>query len=83
MVRTQIHLTEEQTQALKRLSASSGKSVADLVRRALELLLRAEQRGDEQEKIERAIRALGKFSSGLTDIGRNHDEYLDQAFDRP
>ncbi|MGE5645069.1 MAG: ribbon-helix-helix domain-containing protein [Acidobacteriota bacterium] len=80
MTRTQIQLEEEQIQALRRLSAESGKSIADLVRRGVELLLRAERSGGERERTERALRALGKFSSGKTDIGRHHDDYLDEVY---
>lgn len=35
MVRTQIRLTEDQHTALRRLSAATGRSVADLIREAV------------------------------------------------
>ena len=40
MIRTQIQLTEDQAQALKELSAKTGLSIAELVRRGLAPLLR-------------------------------------------
>lgn len=43
MQRTNIYLTLKQLQALKVLSARTGLSVAELVRRAVDLLLRREK----------------------------------------
>ncbi|MBI3693717.1 MAG: ribbon-helix-helix domain-containing protein [Acidobacteria bacterium] len=44
MIRTQVQLTEPQLQALRQLSAQTGKSIADLVRQSVELYLRAQRR---------------------------------------
>jgi hypothetical protein len=80
MVRTQVQLTEEQVRALKRLSAATDSSVADLIRQGVELYLGRQQRAGRDQQIERALRVAGKFSSGSTDGSVEHDRYLAEAF---
>jgi hypothetical protein len=82
MVRTQVQLTEEQLDKLRKASADTGKSVAQLVRLGVELYLSsvAQPQKDMRAMRERALKAAGKFSSGLPDLGLNHDHYLDEAF---
>ena len=81
MVRTQIQLTEEQSQALKRIAASEGKSVAELIRRSIEVMLRSKSVMSEDEKRQRAIAAAGKFSSEDVDLSTEHDRYLSEAYE--
>ena len=79
MVRTQIQLTEEQAQALKRMSARQGKSVAEIIRMSVDDLIR---RGGEKDPVEirqRALQAAGKLN-GPSDLSSNHDQYLADAF---
>lgn len=80
MTRMQVQLTEEQVQTLRRLSAETGRSIADLIREGVDRYVRAEKRGDRKEQIERALRAIGRFSSGHTDVSADHDRYLAEAF---
>jgi Ribbon-helix-helix protein, copG family len=80
MIRTQVQLTEEQLGKLRRLSAESGQSVAELVRLGVELYLQSKAKPDLDELRKRAKRAVGGFRSGFTDIGRNHDAYLAEDF---
>lgn len=82
MVRTQVQLTETQMKALRHLAAATGRSIADLVRRGVELYLGAEQRASREEQVARALRVAGKFSSGAKDGSANHDRYLAEAFKR-
>ncbi len=44
MVRTQVQLVEEQVAALRRISAETGRSMADLVREGVKLCLEAHKR---------------------------------------
>ena len=81
MVRTQIQLTEEQLGALRRISAGTGRSVADLVREGVKLYLEAQRRPPREELVRRALSIVGKFSSGPGDVSENHDRYLADAFD--
>lgn len=81
MIRTQIQLTEKQAQALKKLAARRGVSVAELVRQAVERALETEEEA-ETEKWRRAGEAVRhiRFRSGHTDISVEHDKYLAEDF---
>lgn len=79
MTRTQVQLTDAQIRSLRELAASSGVSIAELIRQGVEMVLR--DRGDRASRIERAIRATRKFRSGVSDVSTNHDRYLSEAFD--
>ena len=80
MVRTQVQFTDEQIRSLRRLSTTTGRSVADLVREGVDrYIIATDQPADERRK--RALRALGRFrSSGAGDVGIRHDHYLAEAF---
>lgn len=80
MVRTQVQLTEQQLKALRELSAQTGNSVADLIRRCVEQYLSARQHLDRNSQIERALRIVGRFRSGASDVSAEHDRYLAKAF---
>ena len=75
MIRTQIQLTDDQAQALKALSARTGLSLAELVRRGLVPLLRGGL-AEHDNRARRAADAVGRFHSGKTDISLDHDRYL-------
>jgi len=72
MVRTQILLTKHQHAVLRDLSKESGRSLADLVRAAVQAMIEA---GDDSAR-ERAIALLGTFTADRTDVSDNHDKYL-------
>jgi hypothetical protein len=80
MVRTQIQLTERQARGLKERAAREKVSMAELVRRSVDDLLSKPVVDDEDEKWERARRAVGFFDSGLTDLSINHDKYFVEAY---
>ncbi|MEK7407530.1 MAG: ribbon-helix-helix protein, CopG family [Acidobacteriota bacterium] len=80
MVRTHVQLTEDQLKALRQLSAATGQSIAEIIRQAVELYLGAQAGGSREERIERAIRFAGRFSSGARDVSADHDRYLAEAF---
>jgi Arc/MetJ-type ribon-helix-helix transcriptional regulator len=82
MVRTQIQLTEEQMADLKKLAAERGVSVAELVREGVQALLRASRGGTREEKKRRALAAVGKFRSGVTDLSTRHDDYFAEAVEQ-
>ncbi len=76
MVRTQIPLTAHQAEALRQISAETRKSIAELIRQSVELYLRARQGPTREELVKRAASVIGMSSSGLSDVGVNHDRYL-------
>jgi hypothetical protein len=80
MVRMQVQLKETQLAGLRRLASASGKSVADLIRQGVDLYLAAQSRPGQEERIQRALRAAGRFSSGSRDGSAEHDRYLAEAF---
>jgi hypothetical protein len=81
MVRTQVQLTESELKALRQLSASTGKSIAELVRNGVDEYLAGRRLSPAEDRVERAIGVAGMFSSGRTDVSVKHDRYLADAFD--
>ena len=80
LVRTQIQLTRIQSAGLKNLASAKGLSVADLVRQAVNTLLRSGVLIDISERRRRAIAAAGRFRSGVSDLSVNHDRYLAEDY---
>jgi len=79
MIRTQVQLTEEQFTALKKISAAEGVSLAELIRQGVAQVLAARHGADYRSRVERALRAAGRFRSGVKDLSRRHDEYFAEA----
>jgi len=82
MVRTQIQLTEEQAKAVKKIAMSRHLSVAELIRRAVNTMIKSSTVVDAEERHKRAMDIVGKFSSGKRDISQKHDTYLADAYDK-
>lgn len=80
MVRTQIQLTKEQAEKVKKLAAEKHTSVAELIRQAVDILIKSNVAVSEAERRMRAIAAVGRFRSGVGDLSKAHDEYLDEAY---
>lgn len=80
MVRTQIQLTEDQAKTLKRISASQHLSVAELIRRAIDAMIRTSALVDPEERLKRSLEIVGKFSSGKRDVSKKHDVYLTETY---
>ncbi|MEK6583057.1 MAG: ribbon-helix-helix protein, CopG family [Nitrospirota bacterium] len=81
MVRTQIQLTEKQSKSLKKIAASRHLSVAELIRQSVDNMIKSASFVDIEERRRRALAAVGRFSSGLRDLSREHDKYLAEAFE--
>jgi len=80
MNRTQIQLTESQIRRLKEMSAAENKSMAQLIREAVDALLCSIHRVDREAVKQRAIDAAGRFHSGVKDLVVHHDDYLAGAY---
>ena len=76
MIRTQVQLTEEQYAALKEIVAKKKISMAELIRLGVEQIVAAKGDIREQERVQRALKAAGRFHSGINDLSFNHDSYL-------
>jgi predicted DNA-binding ribbon-helix-helix protein len=80
MVRTQIQLTEEQSKALKEISAQKDISMAALIRQVINSYLQSCETVSSEERRQRAIKAAGQFHSGQTDLSEKHDAYLAEVY---
>ena len=81
MVRTQIQLEEAQVAALRTRAAAEGRSMADLIRASIDEALRGAPRASREERLKRALRAIGRFRSSPSDLSRRHDAYLAKAYE--
>jgi signal transduction protein with GAF and PtsI domain len=81
MVRTQIQLTEKQARAIKAIAAAQGISVAEAIRRAIDVMTQSRSAVDTEERRRRALGIVGKFRSGKRDVSKRHDAYLTEAYD--
>jgi Arc/MetJ-type ribon-helix-helix transcriptional regulator len=80
MYRTQVQLTESQIRALKDMASAQNRSMAELIRQAVDILLRSSGEIDQEERKRRAIAAAGRFHSGHGDLSTEHDRYLSEAY---
>ena len=80
MVRTQIQLSEEQSQRLKALAAREGKSVAELIRQSVDVMLATVGNLNEGQQRRRALAAAGKFHAEISDLAEDHNRYLNEAY---
>jgi len=82
MVRTQVQLTEKQAALLRKRAAEQGISLAEMIRRGMDLYLRMTVTASDEERRQRALQAAGRFSSGRGDLAERHDKYLSKAYRR-
>jgi predicted transcriptional regulator len=82
VVRTQIQLTEEQANALKKLAMSRHLSVAELIRQAVTNFIKSSTVVDAEERQKRAIAAAGRFHSGIADLSNGHDKHLAETLSK-
>lgn len=80
MIRTQIQLSEQQVSLLKQLAALQHTSMAELIRRAVDMFTASSDSGNIQERRQRALAASGQFHSGSGDLSARHDDYLAEAY---
>ena len=82
MIRTQIQLTEEQHRFLQEKAAEYNVSMAEMVRRSVELLAQQEGKPSREELKRRALSIVGKYKDlyGATDVSINHDKYLAEIY---
>jgi hypothetical protein len=80
MIRTQIQLTEEQASKVKKMATSKGVPMAEVIRDAVEGLIRSDAQTVSKQRRKRALEIVGKFRSGKKDVSEKHDAYLDKAW---
>lgn len=80
MVRVQVQLTNQQLEMLKPLAVEEGISIAELIRRSVDLYLCDRQFHDREALKESALSVVGKYTSGQDDVGANHDRCLAEIY---
>jgi hypothetical protein len=80
MVRTQIQLSEEQVAMLKKMAKDQHKSMAEIIRQAVDYFGKVRQGRANRQLRNRAMAAVGHFKSGEKDLATSHDSYLNEAF---
>lgn len=82
MIRTQIQLTEAQARKLRVAARREGVSLAEAIRRLVDRGL-AEQSEERAGLYARAAESVGRYRDrkGARDVGKEHDAYLDEAFE--
>jgi len=80
MVRTQIQLTDEQARRVRLRARRQGVSMADYIRRCIDLAATAES--DDADRYARAATLVGAFRDveGRTDLSSAHDDLLGEGF---
>jgi hypothetical protein len=84
MVRVQIQLTSAQHRDLTQGAKRLGVSVAELVRRCVDVQHRSHEREARTERVYRALAVVGKYRDpqGQTNVARDHDAVLAEAYRR-
>ena len=79
MIRTRIQLSDEQAARLKELAHASSKSMAGIIREALDQFL-SKQEPDRRTLFRQALTVVGKYKAGVPDGSLEHDRYLEEEF---
>ena len=82
MVRTQIRLDENQYARLKSVAKQEKVSIAELVRRGVDLIVEKADRTNDSMIKANALAALGQFSDEAVDVSLEHDQYLAEVLHR-
>lgn len=77
MVTRAVKLGEEDAEALAKIASREGTTVPQLIKQGIDRLLND---ATYDERWERATAVLGRYSSGLPDVGLRHDDYLAEDF---
>ena len=76
-----MQVTEKQKIALRRKAAASGKSIAGVIRDAVNRYVVEDDRESRIERVVTAMRRGFRDREGATDVGVNHDRYLVDALE--
>lgn len=82
MRRTQILISEEQHKLLKDISRRNNISMAEAVRECITYYEKNKPLISDEKKHKKLLNMAGKYSSGLGDLAKNHDKYIERDLDR-
>lgn len=80
MVRTQIQLTEEQAVRIRKVAKDSHLSIAEVIRQGIDAFLRSAVTVEEEDRVNRALEAAGRYRSGKRNGSSRHDMHLAEAY---
>ena len=78
--RTQISLDAAQAARLRRLARDRGTSMAALIRAAVDRTYPADDESSVDARWGRALAAVGGFHGHGSNVGEEHDRYLEEAY---
>ena len=73
-------LRSDQADALKTMAKDRNKSIAELIREGVDLLMRGEPDPCGEASLKRALALAGKYID-QSDVAADHDRYLAQAYE--
>ncbi len=76
MARTVIQLEDEQYRRLKQLARERNKSMSALIREGIDLVIGGVMSDEDKKK--RALEVVGRHHSGIRDLAKDHDRYLEE-----
>ncbi len=82
MVRTQIQLTEKQSDLLKKMAMTQTLSIAEIIRQAVDNYIKSNIVINTEERIKKVLELSEKYndSEGKRDVSKKHDDYLVEAY---
>ena len=80
MIRTQIQITSEQAEWIRKFAAREHISMSDIIRRGIDTYIQYNKASQFEQSRKRALNAMGRFHSKHKDVATNHDKYLAEAF---
>lgn len=80
MIQKEIKLTKKQVYELQKLSKIKGKSISELIRQGIDMVIKSNKAiiSDEQRRC--AVAVAGRFRSGYSNLSTNHDEHLIEVY---
>jgi hypothetical protein len=66
-------------ECIKKIALSRHLSIAELIRQAVDTIIKSNVIIDTEERRKRALDVVDRFSSGKHDISKEHDKYLAEA----
>jgi hypothetical protein len=79
MLRTQVQIEEDQMEWLRAKARGRGISVSQLIREGIKFYRTHEEQLPKNRK-RKALEAVGRFSSGTSDVSVHHDDYLAETY---
>ncbi|MCL4468680.1 MAG: ribbon-helix-helix protein, CopG family [Deltaproteobacteria bacterium] len=82
MVRTQIQLTEKQSDLLKKMAMTQTLSIAEIIRQAVDNYIKSNTAINTEERIKKVLELSEKYndSEGKRNVSKKHDDYLVEAY---